>query len=267
MPALGYDVRVKRMNALRPVPPGTLRAAWTLARDLAVGPRAAVWAIETCADPSVAAASLLTDAHLAEAERLDAFARANPDQVGIATVERRAERLARLRAFADLRASAPSPPLDLAAWARDRVGVDPDGDARVRGPWPDLPRPAWRGHFVARATPDGPYALANACALAADLFPIDDTWEHTTRDDAVAALTYEIGHDLAYRSERVRAIDARTIALGFVDAYAPNATLLVSFRKDGDATWSSPVTTHTFSRGFAIVDGARGGVIGLGGED
>jgi hypothetical protein len=240
-----------------------VRAAWELARLVECGPRAAVWALETC-DPRTAAAALVTDALVAELERLTEYARVHVAQLGKWALERREAHLARIVPLLPLRASAPTPPADLAAWARERVGVDPDPrEAPMRL---GRAQPFWCSMFVARA-PGEPATLADAAAFAADLFPIGDAWEPMPRDATVESMAYVIGRDLAYRTERIPVVKALGKARGFAGRYGAEATFLASFTADGNSVSSSPVTLHTFSRAFAVVDGTRVGVLAFAGED
>ena len=240
-----------------------LRATWELARLVECGPRAAVWALETC-DARTAAAALVTDALVAELHRLAEYARDHVAQLGQGTLERREAHLARIAALLPLRASAPAPPPNLAAWARERVGLEPD--PREEPVLLDRARPFWCSMFVARAQGE-PAALADAAAFAADLFPIGDDWEPMPRAAAIESMAYVIGHDLAYRTERIPAFYALGEARDFAGRYGADAIFLASFTVDGNSVASSPITLHTFSRAFAIVDGARVGILAFAGED
>ena len=164
----------------------------------------------------------------------------------------------------DARTAAAAPPPDLAAWARERVGLEPDPRAvplRL-----GRAQPFWCSMFVARA-PGEPAALADAATFAADLFPIGDGWKPMQRAAVIESMAYVIGRDLAYRAERMPAVKALGKARGFAGRYGAGAIFLASFTVDGDCVASWPITLHTFSRAFAIVDGARVGVLAFGGED
>lgn len=184
--------------------------------------------------------------------------------------------MARLERLLAMRPREPAIPGDLVAWVYDRLGLDHDRD-----PAADVARKVGRrGALVGTALRrDGgdPLRLADAVALANDLFPISSDWLPVTRASAEAQLAFAIGHDLAYRST-VLMPEAGALARArrFADLFGPDAhvfsntsetvTRVVDGRTSTSRSWT-PLTHFTFDSGVAFVDARRAGVVAVVGED
>jgi hypothetical protein len=150
-------------------------------------------------------------------------------------------------------------PEDLVAWALERAGLE-------REPLPGIAGadPIWLAAYRARTNRE-PIDLADAALLATDLFPLAERWRRVERDVALAAMAYDLAHDLVYdQTERMDPDVARAHVRALAGGYDPAAIFLVNLHEPH--TWT-PVTTCSIDRAYAIVDGARVAILTLGGED
>jgi hypothetical protein len=244
-------------QAPRPWASGLIAELRKLARRTNARPRAAAWAIDTLRDPDDRAAAVITGAEIERLETMLVHAR-RIYAGAVSIVEAKERHLAELRALSERAASLPSPPGDLEGWAFARGGLERLADPAVRAVVEELrPRVEIAVLLASHAGPCPDGELADAAALAADLFPVGEDWLPVDVEEAVAGMAATVSRDLAYRALRVPLDAARLHVEALAAAVGTPRAALVNYEASpGSCAWSS-MTLHTFDRGAAFL-GERG---------
>ena len=229
------------------------------------GGRACAWALSTFEDEHRAAVALVTTAHVERARaalaRVEASSNANHYAQHWVTEIARIELL-----LAEKDAAAPLPPRALSTFALERVGLERDADPRVPVVRKMGVRPAHvliARHAGGRANE----ALADAAAIAADLFPIGEAWTPTARDVVVTETGKAISTDLAYGTRCQPRETAEGRIRRFLSLFDDDAALFLNGTRSEIARWYAPLTLATFDFGMAVVDRRRVGIVARTGED
>lgn len=236
-----------------------------IAGTVGCGARKAAWALATFGDEHRAAVALVTPSHVDRARASLAVTEAGPAPAQysppwIAEIARY-ERL-----LAEKAPSAQEPPKELSAYVLQRVGLAPDPHPLV----PVVRKMGIRPAHVLIALHRGegsPESIADAAALAADVFPIGPGWRRTAYDVVVREAGDAIARDLAYGTRLQTKEVAEARIRRFLAVFSRDATYFMNGERSGNCRMSSPLTLSTFDNGMAVVDHQRVGIIVRTGED
>ncbi len=251
--------------------PGDLTSAETsealrrIAEVVGCGARRCAWALTTFGDEHRATVALVTPAHLDRARTSLTITEAGPNSA-LYSPRWRAAMARYERLLAEKDPAAPAPPEELSAYVLRLVGLAPDPHPRV----PVVRKVGIRPAHVLIALHRGggsPESIADAAALAADVFPIGSGWRRTPYDVAVREAGDAIARDLAYGTRFHTKEVAEARIRRFLGVFSRDAIYFMNGERDGNCRMSSPLTLSTFDNGMAVVDHQRVGIIVRTGED